>query len=184
MVFDYGSIFGMSIQLAETAELSKTETVESPRKYATTRSQLSLVGNGLYRHVNGTYHACKYVKSKPKWKALETDDRKIAERKQRDWIAKLDEINVELARMTLGTLIDTYMETRKGKGEKTQKDDKWMKDAVISTWEHGLDIRVSDIIRDGSGPSIFYFPLRSTIFATYLRPINANWLLRKEEEQS
>jgi len=142
MAFDYGSIFGMSFQLTETAELP---TKESPRKYATTRSQLSLVGNGLYRHVNGTYHACKYVKGKPKWKALETNDRKLAERKQREWIAKLDETNIELARMTLGTLLDTYTETRKGKGDKTQKDDKWLKDTVTSTWEHGMDIRVSDI---------------------------------------
>ena len=145
MAFDYGSIFGMSIELTETAELSTTEATESPRKYATTRSQLSLVGNGLYRHVNGKYHACKYVKGKPKWKALETNDRKIAERKQREWIGKLDEINVELSRTTLGTLIDTYTETRKGKGEKTQKDDKWIKAHVIATWEHGMDIRVADI---------------------------------------
>ena len=145
MAFDYGSIFGMSIQLTETTELTTTEQAESPRKYATTRSQLSLVGNGLYRHVNGKYHACKYVKGKPKWQALGTADRKIAERKQRDWLAKLDEINVELARMTLGTLIDTYTETRKGQGEKTQKDDKWIKSHVIATWEHGMDIRVADI---------------------------------------
>ena len=145
MVFDYGSIFGMSNELTENAELSKTETEESTRKYPTTRAQLSLVGNGLYRHVNGTYHACKYVKSKPRWKALQTTDRKIAERKQRDWIGKLDEINVELARTTLRTLMDTYTETRKGKGEKTQKDDKWIMGTVVATWEHGLDIQVADI---------------------------------------
>lgn len=145
MAFDCGSMFGMSDQLTEPPELTTTEQVESSRKYVTTRSQLTLVGNGLYRHINGTYHACKYQKGKPKWQALQTSDRKLAERKQRDWIAKLDEINVELARMTLGTLIDTYTETRKGKGEKTQKDDKWIKAHVIATWEHGMDIRVADI---------------------------------------
>lgn len=142
MAFDYGSVFGMS---NETTKPPQTDTAEPPRKYLTTRSQLSLVGNGLYRHVNGTYHACKYIQGKPKWKALKTTDRKIAERMQREWVGKLGELNLELAKTTLGTLIGTYVETRKGKSAKTQKDDKWVRETITSTWDHGLDIRVSDI---------------------------------------
>ena len=145
MAFDYGSVFGMSIQLAENAELSRTETVEPSRKVKTTRSQLSLVGNGLYRHKNGSYYACKYLKGKPRWKSLKTSDRKSAERTQSDWLAKLGETNVELFKTTLDTLIETYLATRKGKSEKTQKDDGWIRDTIVSTWEHGLDVRVSDI---------------------------------------
>jgi len=145
MAFDYGSVFGMNVETAETAGLSHTETVEQPRKYSTTRSQLSLVGNGLYRHVNGTYYACKYVQGKPKWKALETEDRKIAERKQRDWLANLNQIDSEAERTTLRQLIDKLLASRAGLAPKTVQTETWLAKTLRESWGNDLDIRVSQI---------------------------------------
>ena len=145
MAFDYGNVFGMSIETSETAELSKPETVESPRKYATTRSQLSLVGNGLYRHVNGTYHANKYIQGKPRWKALKTSDRKIAERIQRDWLANLNQIDSEAERTTLRQLIDKLLASRAGLAPKTVQTETWLANTLRETWDNDIDIRVSQI---------------------------------------
>jgi integrase len=145
MAFDYGSVLGMNIEPAATAGLSQTETVEQPRKYSTTRSQLSLVGNGLYRHVNGSYYACKYVQGKPRWKALKTTDRKSAERIQRDWLANLNQIDSEAERTTLRQLIDKLLQTRAGLAPKTVQTETWLAETLRKTWDNDIDIRVSQI---------------------------------------
>jgi integrase len=145
MAFDYVTVSGMNIEAPETAGLSQTETVAPPRKYRTTRSQLSNVGNGLYRHDNGSYYACKYLHGKPKWKALETSDRKIAERSQREWLANLNQIDSQAERTTLNQLIDKLLASRAGLAPKTVQTETWLADTLRKTWNNDIDIRVSQI---------------------------------------
>jgi integrase len=145
MAFDYCNVSAMNIETAENVGLPQTETVEPPRKYATTRSQLSLVGNGLYRHVNGSYYACKYVQGKPRWKSLKTSDRKIAERIQRDWLANLNQVDTEAERTTLRQLIDKLLASRAGLAPKTVETETWLADTLRKTWDNDLDIQVSQI---------------------------------------
>jgi hypothetical protein len=55
-----------------------------------TRQLLGKIPNfqGLYRHsVNGTYYAMKKIAGKRKEHSLETSDRKLAERRFKDWVA-------------------------------------------------------------------------------------------------
>ena len=145
MACDYGSVSAMNMEAAENAGLCQNGTDEPTRKYATTRSQLSLVGNGLYRHVNGSYYASKYVQGKPRWKALKTSDRKIAERTQRDWLANLNQIDSEAERTTLRQLIDKLLASRAGLAPKTVQTERWLADTLRETWDNDLDIRVSQI---------------------------------------
>src|ERR1041385_3771195 len=89
-----------------------------------TRQLLDKIDNypGLYRHrINKTYYGIKKVAGKRKEKSLDTTDRKLAERKLRDWIADLDKIDTEVEKTSLGELIDKFQKTRQGKAQKTRK---------------------------------------------------------------
>jgi hypothetical protein len=87
-----------------------------------TRQLLDKIPNypGLYRHsVNGTYYGIKKLGGKRKERSLQTDDRKIAERKLKAWIADLDKIDSEAEKTTLAQLLDKFILIRKGASEGT-----------------------------------------------------------------
>jgi hypothetical protein len=73
----------------------------------------------LYRHsVNGLYYGIKKVSGKKKSHSLDTSDRKIAERRLKDWIQDLDRIDAQAARTSLGDLLDKFSAGKRGQGQK------------------------------------------------------------------
>lgn len=113
-----------------------------------TRRLLGKIPNfpSLYRHLhNGTYYAIKKKAGKRKEHSLGTSDRKIAERRLKDWVADLDKVDAEAEKTTLGQLIDKFQKTREGRADKTRKTEAWIIKQLRAYWAHGLDIRVSRI---------------------------------------
>jgi hypothetical protein len=122
------------------------EVTQTPRR--STRQLLGKIPNfpGLYCHaLNDNYYAIKKVAGKRKEHSLETTDRKIAERKLKDWIASLDKIDAETEKTTLAQLIEKFEKTRQGRADKTKKTDRWVIKMLKQDWAHGLDIRVSRV---------------------------------------
>lgn len=97
----------------------------------TTRSQLVKIPNYpcLYRHENGSYYAVKKVRGQIKTSALRTVDRKLAERKLKDWINSIEKRGGEIA---LKPLCELFLKTRGGRKHKTvegyQRAIKWLLD--------------------------------------------------------
>ncbi len=61
---------------------------------------------GLYRHTrSGRYYGAKKLRGKRRECSLRTTDRKIAERRLRDWMRNLTAVDHGLERMTLRELI-------------------------------------------------------------------------------
>jgi integrase len=123
-----------------------TEISVEPRR--STRQLLEKIPNypGFYRHaINKTYYGIKKIAGKRKEHSLETNDRKIAERRLKEWIGGLDKIDSELEKTTLVELIDKFVKTRQGKAAKTKATEQWIIKKIKAEWEHGLDIRVSRV---------------------------------------
>ena len=84
-------------------------TITQPR-----RSTYQLLGKipnvpCLYRHtVNGTYYGVKKLARKRKEHSLDTTDRKLAERRLKDWLAGLGKIDPELEKTTLRQLVERF----------------------------------------------------------------------------
>lgn len=58
---------------------------------------------GLYRHArSGRYYACKKQGGIRRERSLGTCDRKIAERRIKDWLGSLDKVDAEVEKTTLG----------------------------------------------------------------------------------
>jgi integrase len=76
---------------------------------------------GLYRNSrSGVYCAVKKLHGKRSEHSLRTTDRKIAERKMRDWVASLEKIDRELERTSLERLIEKFEAANRGKSPRTQ----------------------------------------------------------------
>lgn len=83
----------------------------SPPK--STRQRLEKIPNvsGLFRHRDrGTYYAIKKVLGKRKEHSLDTDDRKLAERRMKEWLRTLDKIDSAMEHTTLKQLLDTPLD--------------------------------------------------------------------------
>jgi integrase len=117
-------------------------------KRLSTRQLLAKIPNYpcLFRHkTNGTYYAIKKHGGKRKEHSLDTTDRKLAERKLKDWISGLDRIDVETQRTTLKELLEKFQDIRQGLSKSTRDTEMGMINKLKSSWKHGLDIRISDI---------------------------------------
>ena len=65
---------------------------------------------GLYRNTsNGTYHGCKKVEGRRKERSLGTTDRKIAERRLKEWIANLGKVDSSVEKTTLKQLCERFV---------------------------------------------------------------------------
>ena len=65
---------------------------------------------GLYRHArSGRYYACKKLGGIRRERSLGTCDRKIAERRLKEWIGSLDKVDAEVEKTALGQLIHRYL---------------------------------------------------------------------------
>ena len=113
-----------------------------------TRQQLKKISGYpcLYRHeFSGQYYGIKKSHGKIKTTALQTDDRKLAERKLKDWI---DSIENRSGEITLKALCDHFLRTRAGRKAKTlegyQRATKWLLETLgENTLAH--DVRPMDI---------------------------------------
>lgn len=100
----------------------------------------------LYRHsVNGNYYGIKKVLGKKKSHSLDTADRKIAERRLKDWLQDLDRIDADAAKTTFATLLDKFSAANAGKAKKTQDTNNSILSVLKATWKPGLNIRVSEV---------------------------------------
>lgn len=117
-------------------------------RYARTRELLEKIPNFpcLYRHsVNGTYYGIKKVLGKKKSHSLDTADRKIAERRLKDWLEDLDKIDAQATKTTFATLLDKFSASNAGKAKKTQATNNSILSVLKATWKPGLSVRVSEI---------------------------------------
>ena len=65
---------------------------------------------GLYRHArSGRYYACKKQGGIRRERSLGTCDRKIAERRMKEWLGNLDKVDAEVEKTTLGQLIKRFV---------------------------------------------------------------------------
>jgi integrase len=100
----------------------------------------------LFRHsVNDTYYAQKKINGKRKEHSLDTTDRKIADRRLKEWIANLEETDSEAEKMSLATLLEKFTEANRGKADKTKRTNESIINRFKATWKYGLGIRVSQI---------------------------------------
>jgi len=113
-----------------------------------TRQLLVKIPNypGLYRHtVNQKYYGIVKRSGKRKEHSLDTADRKIAERRLREWIETLDTIDTEAEKTTLIQLIEKFSKARQGKSESTRDTEASIIKIFKADWEYGLDIRISKV---------------------------------------
>jgi integrase len=100
----------------------------------------------LYRHtINGSYYGIKKLDGKEKDRSLGTDDRKLAERRLKDWIQALDKVDALVQNTTLDQLLLKFQEVRQGMSKSTRDTERGMIKKLKSSWKHGLDIRLSDV---------------------------------------
>jgi integrase len=75
---------------------------------------------GLYRNTRtGKYYGTKKVAGRRKERSLGTTDRKIAERRLKDWIASLDRVDHEVEKTTLKVLNQRFLAVCRGKSDST-----------------------------------------------------------------
>jgi hypothetical protein len=77
----------------------------------------------------------KEIVGKRKEHSLETSDRKLAERRFKDWAANLNKVDTEAEKTTLAQLVDKFKKTREGLAFGTLEED----------WAYGWGIQVSRI---------------------------------------
>jgi len=101
---------------------------------------------GLYRHSrSGRYLGCKKLHGKSYERSLKTTDRKIAERRLRDWVGSLDTVDRELEKTTLRGLLQKFVATNQGKSVKTQATNASIITEINRTWPGGIDFEVRNI---------------------------------------
>ena len=101
---------------------------------------------GLYRHaINGGYHGAKKIAGKRREVSLKTTDRKIAERKLRDWVAGLAFVDREVERTTLRDLLRKSVQINQGKAASTQATNRAITKHLEKTWPGGTGIEVRQI---------------------------------------
>lgn len=119
----------------------------SPQKLST-RQLLNKIPSVpcLYRHsVTGVYYGSKKLGRKRKEKSFQTTDRKLAERKLKDWLGNLGKVDSEVEHTTLDQLLAKFEKTRSGMSKSTVNTETWIVATFKRGWAHGLDIRVSNI---------------------------------------
>ena len=118
----------------------------SPPK--STRQQLEKVPQVpcLYRHsLSRKYYGIKKVGGKRKEHALSTTDRKLAERRLKQWMADLGKVDQEVERLTVREMLQKLQKANLGKAAKTQATDASITKKFKQTWPYDLDMRVSDV---------------------------------------
>lgn len=101
---------------------------------------------GLYRHTkSGRYYGVKKVHGRRRERSLETNDRKIAERRLKEWIDDLLRVDSEAEKTTLKVINQKYIAVNRGKAESTQKATQAIIREFESWWPLGLNFQVRNI---------------------------------------
>ena len=101
---------------------------------------------GLYRHsVNDRYYAVKKVNGKRKERSLETTDRKIAERRMKEWIADLGKVDSEVEKTTLKELTRKLIATKQGMSESSRNIVAAVVREFEAWWPYGMDFQVRNM---------------------------------------
>jgi len=101
---------------------------------------------GLYRNTRtGGYHGCKKVEGRRKERSLGTTDRKIAERRLKEWIANLDKVDTEVEKTTLKQLHVRFIAINQGKSDSTLCIIKGIIKEFEGWWPYGPDPEVRSI---------------------------------------
>ena len=108
----------------------------------------------LKRHeINGNYYAVKKIRGKIKTHALRSErgiairDRKLAERKLREWLDGLEREELSPAQpINFGELLEKYRAVNAGKSPKTKGNIEWAINTLRKSWKRGFDIPVATIL--------------------------------------
>lgn len=101
---------------------------------------------GLYRHSkSGRYYGVKKVHGRRKERSLDTADRKIAERRYKEWVANLDKVDTEVEKTTLAQLIERFQAVTQGLVQNTQVTNRAIINSFLKWWPHGPDCQVRNI---------------------------------------
>jgi hypothetical protein len=76
---------------------------------------------------------------------LKTTDRKIAERRLREWMRNLQVVDCEVEKTTLRELIQRFAAINGGKSLKTQRTNASIIAQMEQSWPNGLDVEVRQI---------------------------------------
>lgn len=100
----------------------------------------------LYRHSpSGRYYGAKKLCGKRYEVSLRTTDRKVAERRLRDWVDNLDRLDHEKERTTLSELLETFVSVNSGKSESTKTGHRCFLKKLRGTWPFGMNIEVRHV---------------------------------------
>ena len=76
---------------------------------------------GLYHHArSGRYYTCKKQGGIRRERSSQTSDRKIAERRMKEWLDSLDKVDAEVEKTTLGELIQRFLAVTSGGSESSR----------------------------------------------------------------
>lgn len=105
---------------------------------------------GLYRHSrSGRYYACKKLGGIRRERSLGTCDRKIAERRMKEWLGNLDRVDAEVGKTTIGQLIQRFLVVTGGMAHNTHVTNNAIITRFLTWWPHGKDYQVR-LIRPSS----------------------------------
>ena len=124
----------------------QTSSVESANR--STRQHLQKIPGvaGLYRHdLSGIYHLQLTSKQRKVRKSLKTTDRKTAERKLEVYKAHLSKTDPKKGSVSLGGLVQSYLETLGAKADSTYRNQKSVLTRLTETWPHGKNQKVTAI---------------------------------------
>ncbi len=101
---------------------------------------------GLYRHArSGRYYACKKQGGIRRERSLGTCDRKIAERRMKEWLGSLDKVDAEVEKTTLGQLIHRFQVVTGGSSASSRTTDQIIIKRFLAFWHHGKNFQVRQI---------------------------------------
>jgi integrase len=101
---------------------------------------------GLYRHSrSGLYYACKKLHGVRREQSLQTCDRKIAERRLKEWIGNMDKVDAEVEKTTLDQLIQRYVLVTASLSESSRATDRSIIKKFLAWWPHGRDFQVRQV---------------------------------------
>ena len=99
---------------------------------------------GLYKHsTTGRYYATKKKDGKRYECSLRTADRKIAERRMKEWVANLDKVDAEVEKTTLKQLAAQLVAINEGKAGSSRSVIRLVLQEIQSRW--GMQTQVRDI---------------------------------------
>ena len=101
---------------------------------------------GLYRHSrSGRYDACKKLGGIRRERSLGTCDRKLAERRLKEWVGNLDKVDAEGEKTILHQLIGRYFVVTGGMSKCSRTTDQSIIKRFLTWWPHGKDFQVRQI---------------------------------------